>query len=173
MTEITDAEAAEVLWNMSEQARAAVRAAHRRAVEIGVKVDVAGVGAIVYAACLAAGWDGAGEGAGPEPAAASPFRDMESFVRWLEANGVNPGLPYGSRGIDPGRLMAGIGRLVAEGGEQQVRGEIAAAVEGLAENYPEDVFPPGSDVRDAISGTAMRHAYRNAARLIRENWGES
>jgi hypothetical protein len=50
-----------------------------------------------------------------------------------------------------------------------LREQIAAAVEAIAVNYPEDVFPPGSDSRDAISGTAMRHAYRNAARSIRED----
>lgn len=47
--------------------------------------------------------------------------------------------------------------------------QIAARVEALAENYPEDVFPPDADNRDAISGTAMRHAYQNAARSIRED----
>lgn len=49
-----------------------------------------------------------------------------------------------------------------------LRERIAAAVEAIAANYPEDVFPPDSDSRDAIGGTAMRHAYRNAARVIRE-----
>ena len=48
------------------------------------------------------------------------------------------------------------------------RERIAARMDELAENYPEDVFPPDSDVRDGISGTAMRHAYRNAAREVRE-----
>ena len=48
------------------------------------------------------------------------------------------------------------------------RERIALRMEELAANYPEDVFPPESDSRDAISGTAMRHAYRTAARLIRE-----
>jgi len=38
----------------------------------------------------------------------------------------------------------------------------------LAANYPVDVFPHSSDSRDAISGTAMRHAYGTAAREIRE-----
>lgn len=45
---------------------------------------------------------------------------------------------------------------------------VADALERYAENYPESVFPPDSDVRDAIGGTAMRHAYRNAARMLRE-----
>jgi len=48
------------------------------------------------------------------------------------------------------------------------RERIARQVEDVAANYPEDVFPPDSGSRDAISGTAMRHAYRNAARAIRE-----
>jgi hypothetical protein len=39
----------------------------------------------------------------------------------------------------------------------------------LAENYPEDVFTPTGTSKDAIGGTAMRHAYRNAARTIRED----
>jgi hypothetical protein len=47
---------------------------------------------------------------------------------------------------------------------------IAAHVEAIADNYPEDVFPPDGTSRDAIGGTAMRHAYRNAARSIREDW---
>ena len=49
-----------------------------------------------------------------------------------------------------------------------LREQIATAVEALADNYPEDVFPPDGTSRDAIGGTAMRHAYRNAARVIRE-----
>ena len=36
----------------------------------------------------------------------------------------------------------------------------------LACNYPEDVFPPAGSSSDAIGGTAMRHAYRNAARAV-------
>jgi hypothetical protein len=48
------------------------------------------------------------------------------------------------------------------------RERIAARMDALAANYPEDVFPPGSEIRDGIAGTAMRHAYRNAAREIRE-----
>lgn len=48
---------------------------------------------------------------------------------------------------------------------------MARYMEDLATNYPEDVFPASSDSRDAISGTAMRHAYRTAARLIRERAG--
>ena len=53
---------------------------------------------------------------------------------------------------------------------EAVRERIARHVEAIGANYPEEIFPPGSDSRDAISGTAMRHAYRNAARSIREDW---
>ena len=48
------------------------------------------------------------------------------------------------------------------------RESIAARIDEIAANYPESVFPPGSGSRDAISGTAMRHAYQTAARLIRQ-----
>jgi hypothetical protein len=48
------------------------------------------------------------------------------------------------------------------------RERLAARMDELAANYPDDVFPPHSSSRDGISGTAMRHAYRNAAREIRE-----
>ena len=51
------------------------------------------------------------------------------------------------------------------------RERIAIQIEAYAANYPEDVFPPGGTSRDAIGGTAMRHAYRNAARMIREGAG--
>ena len=48
------------------------------------------------------------------------------------------------------------------------RERIAARMDELAAYYPESVWPPDSDVRDSIGATAMRHAYRNAAREIRE-----
>ena len=48
------------------------------------------------------------------------------------------------------------------------RERIAALMDELAAYYPESVWPPDSDVRDSIGATAMRHAYRNAARSIRE-----
>ena len=105
MTEISDAEVAEIQWASSDQGRVAVRAAHARAVAIGAKVDMAEAGAIVYAACLAAGWNADG-------ARLEPFRDVESFIKWLDANGVSTSVPFGSRGIDAARLMAGITTLV-------------------------------------------------------------
>ena len=61
MTEITDAEAAEVLWASSEQGKAAVRAGWEKARKLGLDKpsghdpDMADIGAIVYAAYLAAG----------------------------------------------------------------------------------------------------------------------
>lgn len=48
------------------------------------------------------------------------------------------------------------------------RERLAARMDDLAAYYPESVWPPDSDVRDSIGATAMRHAYRNAAREIRE-----
>jgi hypothetical protein len=53
---------------------------------------------------------------------------------------------------------------------QRAAGSIASHLESLARNYPEDIFPAGSESRDGISGTAMRHAYLNAARSVREDW---
>lgn len=50
--------------------------------------------------------------------------------------------------------------------------EIAQALEGMVDGYPEDVFPPNSDSRDAIGGNAMRHAYRMAALMAREHDGQ-
>ena len=60
MTEITDAEAAEVLWASSEQGKAAHQAAWLKLRELGLvpSVDATQLGQIVYAAFLAAGWDG-------------------------------------------------------------------------------------------------------------------
>jgi hypothetical protein len=62
MTEITDAEAAEVLWASSEQGKSAVQAAWAKALDLNVAFvstgkNMADVRAIVYAAYLAAGWD--------------------------------------------------------------------------------------------------------------------
>lgn len=64
MTEITDAEAAEILWASSEQGMAAVKAAWERAKQLGIAghpvvtggrpIDMADIGAIVYVAHLAA-----------------------------------------------------------------------------------------------------------------------
>src|ERR1035437_7830780 len=48
------------------------------------------------------------------------------------------------------------------------RQRIAARMDELATNYPEDVFPPDSNVRDAIGGAGMGHASRNAARGVRD-----
>jgi hypothetical protein len=53
------------------------------------------------------------------------------------------------------------------------RERIAQHMESLAANYPEDVFCPEGTSRDAIGGSAMRHAYLNAARAIRAGDHES
>lgn len=45
---------------------------------------------------------------------------------------------------------------------------IAEQLDAMADYYLETVFPSHSDSRDAISGTAMRHAYRQAAKIARE-----
>lgn len=50
----------------------------------------------------------------------------------------------------------------------RVRADVAEDLRSYTLNYPAEVFPPDSDVRDAIAGTAMRHAYNNAARLVEE-----
>jgi hypothetical protein len=62
-------------------------------------------------------------------------------------------------------------RQLAEARAQE-RERIARHLDALAANYPEDVFPPGAESRDGISGGAMRHAYRNAARSVREDLSE-
>ena len=54
-----------------------------------------------------------------------------------------------------------------------VRERIAVALEDYAGNYPEDIWPPDGTSRDSIGGTAMRHAYRNAARIARETQDRS
>jgi hypothetical protein len=66
MTEITDAEVAQIQWASSEQGKAAVRAAWEKAQQLGLDVRppstpaaaMAYISAVVYAAYLAAGWDG-------------------------------------------------------------------------------------------------------------------
>lgn len=53
--------------------------------------------------------------------------------------------------------------------ERRMRAQLAADLERVAaEQYPESVFTPGSRQPDGIAGGAMRHAYRAAARRIRE-----
>lgn len=93
MTEITDAEAAEERWASSEQGKAAVMAACHKADELGlsraagraaVVVEPADISAIVYAACLAAGWDAETMGGEPGPA---------HLHHWLIL-GVQPHIPF-------------------------------------------------------------------------------
>lgn len=47
------------------------------------------------------------------------------------------------------------------------RERIAAWLEDLAACYPIETFPPDSDEKTSIAGTACRHAYRNAADALR------
>lgn len=47
----------EALWASGEQGKAAVKAGYEKARQLGWTTDMADIGAIVYAAYLAAGWD--------------------------------------------------------------------------------------------------------------------
>lgn len=89
----------------------------------------------------------------------------EAESRWLDE--IMPGVRTPAwDDLDPehrGVYQRIAGAVAAAGRER-----IAARMDEFAANYPEDVFPAGSSTRDGISGTAMRHAYRNAAREIRE-----
>jgi hypothetical protein len=79
---------------------------------------------------------------------------------------IRPLIPEDWADRDP-RLQA-LDEAMAAAVAAVVRERVAVALEDYAANYPEDMFPPGSSSRDAIGGTAMRHAYRNAARIARE-----
>lgn len=87
------------------------------------------------------------------------FRPPEPERSWLAAYQEQTGQPMNAI------LTEAVRRLMAD---TDLREQIAAQVEAIADNYPEDVFPADSTSCDGISGTAMRHAYRNAARSIRE-----
>jgi hypothetical protein len=65
------------------------------------------------------------------------------------------------------RAEAAEAKLAAE------RERLASRMDDLAANYPGAVFPPDSDVRDSIGATAMRLAYLNAARIVRETQDRS
>lgn len=69
MTEITDAEAAEVLWASSEEGKAAFRAAWQKLREMGLHqhVDMTQLGQVVYAAHLAAAAASLTDAVGPSP----------------------------------------------------------------------------------------------------------
>lgn len=69
------------------------------------------------------------------------------------------------RNVLSGHLADALGR--AERAEAAIE-RLADMLERYAGNYPESVFPSDSTSHDAIGGTAMRHAYRNAARMVRE-----
>lgn len=58
--------------------------------------------------------------------------------------------------------------------EQTLRTRLADAFDTFADHhYPETVFTPGSTQPDGIAGNAMRHAYHQAARMIRDGWPDS
>ena len=63
---------------------------------------------------------------------------------------------------------AAVARAAYDAAAPIIAAHIADLLDDYAGNYPVDVFPPASDSRDAIGGTAMRHAYRNAAAMARE-----
>jgi hypothetical protein len=93
MTDITDAEAAEVLWASSEQGEAAVRAAYDRARSYGVlmtgaHVTESDISGIVYAAYLAAGWD-------PEPMEDEPAPAHDHQWTILAAQPHTPAVMFG------------------------------------------------------------------------------
>jgi hypothetical protein len=48
------------------------------------------------------------------------------------------------------------------------RERAALYFEGLLACYPEDIFIPGSGSPDSVAAAAMRHAYRQAAAIVRE-----
>jgi hypothetical protein len=86
MTDIADAEAAEVLWASSEQGKAAILAGCRKADDLGLPgtrgrppavIEPADISAIVYAAYLAAGWDAEpGKPAKLPPRGSDGMRDL-------------------------------------------------------------------------------------------------
>lgn len=76
--------------------------------------------------------------------------------------------PYGLAGMMAVTLRM-LGDETAGRKRADVAEEIAQALDKYATNYPEQVFPSTSDSRDAIGGTAMRHAYGNAARIARDH----
>lgn len=58
--------------------------------------------------------------------------------------------------------------------EADLRTRLADALDAHAdEQYPESVFTPGSTQPDGVAGTAMRHAYHQAARMIRDGWPDN
>lgn len=115
MTEITDAEATEVLWASSEQSKAAVTTAWETARRLDhctqrtpasppwsgtstdqVSLDIADVAATVYAAYLAAGWD-----AGPD----EPREHVHDWKVRNSANGISFN-PHGGPSVSAAQTVA-------------------------------------------------------------------
>lgn len=86
----------------------------------------------------------------PDPASYAEARDWDEF----EENEI--------------AMVEAVVRAAAPIIERVAREQIADQLFAYSANYPEDVFPASSDVRDAIAGTAMRHAYVYASRMARE-----
>jgi hypothetical protein len=79
--------------------------------------------------------------------------DDEVWRAWLAAEGGNP------------EKLRVITALVWAAGLAAGRSQAATDVRQAVEWYPEDVFPADSEDRSAIAGTAMRHAYEQAAQI--------
>lgn len=69
---------------------------------------------------------------------------------------------------DMRRVLVAAAPHIAADAVAAERERCAQRLDDYAGNYPEDVFPPDGTSPDAIGGTAMRHAYRNAAALLRQ-----
>jgi hypothetical protein len=75
---------------------------------------------------------------------------------------------YGRKHLGHSALIHCILAAVLPLHEQHLRTRIADGCEKTAGNYPPEVFSPDSDARDAIGGTAMRHAWSAADRMVRD-----
>ena len=103
----------------------------------------------------------------PDPREAYGRLVRETWVAWAkEQPNPKPSWLTGWDELDAGQREVDmrIGGAVAAA----EREHLAACMDELAANYPEDVYPPRSSSIDGISGTAMRLAYSYAARYIRE-----
>lgn len=96
-----------------------------------------------------------GTGTGNVDAAVEYLEDLVVRLRTAEA------------GLRQAEVLGRRGATIAASAFRTERERCARHLELLAESYPADVFTPTGDSRDAIGGTAMRHAYTNAARALR------
>ena len=98
------------------------------------------------------------EAAWPHLAAAA----AEQLAAWLEG-------PQATA-VTANTIRAQVEREIA-GAVAAERERCAQHLEVLAANYPSDLFRSDGTSRDAISGTAMRHALYTAAGLLRQEGG--